>query len=365
MAKKDQHSFDIRFPVAFGSGLAAALLFVAARRQEAFAGLLLASLSPLPIMIATLSFGRGTGLGAAVAAAVTIGAVVIAATSIAFSAKVLAAACIAGLVYAIFLSLPSWWFARLAGAGENRVVAPWISGLLRRPHGKSPEPETRPASRQHCPFGDILVSIALISFVIVTAVTVALILQQPSYEAAISKAVAHVEPLITQMLGSRGLPEHIQRATLARMVVESMPATASSVIVLAFAVDLWIAGRVADLSRRLAYPWPDIPHGLRVPRICALVFFSCIVVSFLPALPGIIGSIGAAALGLVFVLQGLAVVHDLSRGMKFRTALLTGIYVAIVLLMPWPLVIFALIGLAEAAFGLRDRKKAAALSPEN
>jgi hypothetical protein len=278
---------------------------------------------------------------------------------------VVAAACIAGFVYAIFLSLPSWWFARLASAGEGRVILPWISSLLHRSHGKSPEPETRPTARLYCPFGDILVSIALVAFVIVTAVTVALILQQPSYEAAISKAVAHVEPLIGQMLGSRGLPEHIQRATLARMVVESMPATASSVIVLAFAVDLWIAGRVADLSRRLTFPWPDIPSGLRVPRICALVLFSCVVVSFLPALPGIIGSIGAAALGLVFVLQGLAVVHDLSRGMKFRTALLTFIYVVLVLLMPWPLVIFALIGLAEAGFGLRDRKKAAALSPEN
>ncbi len=363
--KKDQYSFDIRFPAAFGSGLAAALLFAAARRQEAFAGLLLASLSPLPIMIATLSFGRAAGLGAAVAAAVTIGALVIAATTAAFSAKVVAAACIAGFVYAIFLSLPSWWFAYLAGAGRSRVVVPWISSLLHRSHDKLAESATRPSPRQHCPFGDILVSIAFVAFVIVTAVTVALILQQPSYEAAISKAVAHVEPLIGQMLGSRGLPEHIQRATLARMVVESMPATASSVIVLAFAVDLWIAGRVADLSRRLPFPWPDIPQGLHVPRICALVFFACIIVSFLPALPGIIGSIGAATLGLVFVLQGLAVVHDLSRGMKFRTALLTGIYVAIVLLMPWPLIIFALIGLAEAGFGLRDRKKAAALSPEN
>lgn len=365
MAKKDQYSFDIRFPAAFGSGLAAALLFIAARRQEAFAGLLLASMSPLPIMIATLSFGSQAGLGAAIIAAITITALVVAAATAAFSLKVLAAAGIAGLVYAVSLSLPSWWFAQLAGAGAGKIIAPWFSRLAQTVHSKPTEPESRPATRPHCPIGDILVLIAILAFVIVTAVTLVLILQQPSYEAAIAKAVSHVEPLLTEMLGTRGLPEHISRATLARMVVESMPATASGVIVSAFAIDLWIAGRVADFSRRLSYPWSDIPRGLRIPRFTAIVFFACLGVSFLPGLAGVIASIGAAALGLIFGLQGLAVVHDLSRGVKFRTALLAVTYVALVLLMPWPLVIFTIIGLAEAGFGLRDRKKAAAASSEN
>jgi hypothetical protein len=362
MAKKTQHSFDIRFPVAFGSGLATALLFVAARRQGAFEALLLASMSPLPIMIATLGFDDKAGLGAAIVAAVTIAALIVTAATAAFSFKVLIGACVAGLVFAACLSLPSWWFARLAGAGKAQIIAPWIARLVQRAGVKPADPETRIATRSRYPFGDILISIAVVAFVIVTAITVALVLQQPSFDAGLAKAVARVEPLITDMLGSRELPKSIELAALARMVVESMPATAGSMIVLAFAVDLWVAARVADLSHRLPYAWPDIPHDLRVPRRAAIVLIAFLGLSFLPGLAGIIASIGAAAVGLIFVLQGLAVVHDLSRGIKFRTALLAGIYVALALLMPWPLIIFALIGLAEAGFCLRD-KKAAAASP--
>ncbi len=87
MTKKDLQTFDIRFPVAFGSGLAAALLFVAALQQGTVAALLLAALSPLPIMIATLGFGHATGLGAAVVAAVTIMALITAAATEAFRSR--------------------------------------------------------------------------------------------------------------------------------------------------------------------------------------------------------------------------------------------------------------------------------------
>lgn len=364
MTNKDLQSFDIRFPVAFGSGLATALLFVSARQQGALVALLLASLSPMPVMIATLGFGRGTGLGAAVVSAVTIVALITAATAKAISLKILLTAGLGGLVFALSLSLPSWWLACLGGSGRAQVILPFFRGLLarllHRTRGKPmPEAEAELPAKLVYPFGDILVSVAAIAFGVVVAVTLVVIFQQPSYEAGLAKAVAAVEPMITQILGPHGLPKNINLAVLSRLVVETM-ATASALAVLVLMANLWLAARVVQLSHRLAYPWPNIAHELRAPRSAAIIFVACLGVAFLSGPTGVIASIAAAALGVVFVLQGLAIIHDLSRGMKFRTALLCGLYLALGLLMPWPLFVFAVIGLIDAGFSLRDRKTAAA-----
>lgn len=365
MTNKDLQSFDIRFPVAFGSGLATALLFVSARQQGALIALLLASLSPLPIMIATLGFGHGTGLGAAVVGALTITALITAAGAATLSLKTLLTASLGGLVFAFILTLPSWWLARLSGSGRPHVIIPFLrdglARLLRLPHPEpAPEAEAGASAKLFYPFGDILLSVAAIAFGVVVAITLVVIFQQPSYETGLAKAVAAIEPLIIEILGSHELPKNIDLAILSRLVVETMPATASVLAVLVLMANLWLAGRIVQLSNRLAYPWPNIPHELRLPRTAAIVFVACLGIAFLDGPAGLIASIAAAALGVVFVLQGLAVVHDLSRGMKFRTALLCGLYLALGLLMPWPLIIFAGIGLAEAGFSLRDRKTAAA-----
>ena len=363
MTNKDLQSFDIRFPVAFGSGLTTALLFVSARQQGALVALLLAALSPLPIMIATLGFGDGAGLGAALVGAVTIAALIAAATA-ALSLKTLIAAGFGGLIFAMALTLPSWWLARLAGSGHRQVVIPFLRNglarLLQTARGPASKIQAELPPKQAYPLGDILISVAVIVSVVVAAFTLLLIYQQPRYEAGLAKAVAAVEPLVTEILGPRALPKNIDLALLSRLVVKTMPATASALAVLTLIANLWLAGRVVQLSHRLANPWPNIPHELRMPRSAAVVFFACLGMAFARGPAGLIASVAAAALGLLFVLQGLAVVHDLSRGMKFRTSLLCGLYLALGLLMPWPLVIFAVIGLVEAGFSLRDRKAAAA-----
>jgi hypothetical protein len=180
------------------------------------------------------------------------------------------------------------------------------------------------------------------------------------YDAALNATAAQLQPLIADTLASRQLPKNVDAADVPRLVLEFMPIVATSLIVFVFAANLWLAGRVAELSNKLLHPWPDIPRDLRVPRFAAGLFVVCFALAFLHGFPGMIAGVAAAALGAIFVLQGLAVLHDLSRGMRFRALLLFGLYLAVALLLPWPLVVFALIGLAEAAFGLRDRK---ALSP--
>ncbi len=129
MAKtsKEQQAFDLRYPVAVGSGLAAALLFIAAWKQSTFGALFLAGLSPLPIIIATMGFGWRPGLGAAVVAALTFAALVAAATTHPFVPAILLGAAIRGLSFAIFMSLPAWALAWLASSGEPQVIVPWLA----------------------------------------------------------------------------------------------------------------------------------------------------------------------------------------------------------------------------------------------
>ncbi|MGO9134345.1 MAG: hypothetical protein ACLP8A_09910 [Methylovirgula sp.] len=360
MTNKTTQSFDVRYPVAFGSGLTAALLFLAARQQTAFAALVLASLSPLPVMIATLGFGFLTGLGSAAAAAVTIVALLAAATTAPFSAKLLLIAGLDGLVFACAVSLPAWWLARLAASGQPQVIGPWLARLTGVAKRDAAPAKTLGSPSSHYPFGDILLSIAAIAFLIVTAMVAVWIARHGSFGAALTTTAARVEPMIVEMLGAHDLPKNLDLTTLTRLIIRVMPPVGASIITLAFAANLWLAGRVVELSHRLPYPWPDIPHDLRIPRFAAPIFVVCFGLSFINGLAGVIASIAAASLGSLFVLQGLAVVHDLSRGMRFRTSVLCGLYLALGFLMPWPCIIFAVIGLVEAAFCLRDRKAATA-----
>lgn len=79
---------------------------------------------------------------------------------------------------------------------------------------------------------------------------------------------------------------------------------------------------------------------------------------FVGGIAGVIASTLAAALGVVFALQGLAVAHVLTRGAAMRIALLITLYALILMLPPWPFCLLALVGLVDAAFHLRTRKSA-------
>ena len=118
MVKKQ--ASDIRVPVALGSGLAATLLLVSLR-QGTFPALFLASLSPLPLMIATLGFGHATGLGAVAVAVLTFVALMTAAAAPQNGwLDAILTAGLGGLIFAVCQALPSWWLAHLAGLSRER-----------------------------------------------------------------------------------------------------------------------------------------------------------------------------------------------------------------------------------------------------
>jgi uncharacterized membrane protein len=340
---------DIRIPVALGSGLATTLLFVSLR-QGTFPAWLVGAFSPLPLMIATLGFGHATGLGAVAVSVLTFATLMIAAA--APQNGWLDAALtvgLAGLIFAVCQALPSWWLAYLATLSRADAALPWT--VRRNDKGRE---------RDYYPLGLIALNAALIGFAIVALPTFAASLAQTNFQAGVDKAAAEIAPFIVQALGSYELPHGIDLIQLARLVVRAMPPVAASIIFAGLLINLWLAGRVVQVSNRLTRPWPDIAHEFKVPRMLGIAFAASAALCLLNGVAGMIASIAAAVLALLFALQGICVIHDLSRGNKFRGPLLCGLYLALAFLMPWPLVVFTLLGLIEAGFCLRDRKATAA-----
>lgn len=244
----NKQGFDIRIAVALGSGLAATLL-LAAVRQGTFPALFLAYLSPLPLMIATLGFGHWTGLGAVAMAVVTFVALMTATAPQQLTIDGVLTAGLGGLIFAVCEALPAWWLARLAGLSRANAALPWTAGRAEK--GRAWD---------YYPVGLLVLTAALIGFAIVAVATVAANFSQVNFEAGIDRAAAEIAPFVVRVLGSHDLPNGVALVDLARLVVKSLPAVAASMIFLLFLMNLWLAGRVVQVSNRLTRPWPNIAH---------------------------------------------------------------------------------------------------------
>jgi hypothetical protein len=79
------------------------------------------------------------------------------------------------------------------------------------------------------------------------------------------------------------------------------------------------------------------------------------VLAFFPGVIGEIARVFAGSLGCAVALVGLAVLHALTLGNAARGFVLFGTY-AILLIFGFPILLFALLGIAESAFHLRARR---------
>ena len=120
------------------------------------------------------------------------------------------------------------------------------------------------------------------------------------------------------------------------------------------ALYLWAAGRIVLASKRLPRPWPPVPE-LVMPRSAGLILIGALI---LANFGGFVGALGLALSGaflMAFALQGLAAVHDRTRGKSGRSFLLSAMYVLIFVTQGILLVALALFGIADSTFGLRRR----------
>jgi hypothetical protein len=318
--------------VALGAGLAGALLFVASAKGTLLA-LLLAYFAPLPLMIASLGFGQWTGLVGALLGSGLIATLLY--PSI-------------GIVYAIGIALPAWLVcaAALRGAPPLEPQSP-----RRRPAQNAPAvPNAAPMRALTA--GTVLFAASLSIGALVFAAA------NGGLNSALNQLTDQLAPIVRELKNATtSLPENLDADRLARLLVRLLiPAMAGSGLLLIMA-NFWLAARTVHISARLPTPWPDIPYNLRLPVPFAAALVPAIGLIFIGHEIGFVAAIVAAALATALSLQGLAVMHDLTRGMSARTPILFGAYLLLSLIPPWPMPVFTIIGLIDAALGLRERKR--------
>jgi Predicted membrane protein (DUF2232) len=306
--------------VGIGAGLVSALIFTVVAKGSPLA-LVLSVVPSLPIFIVALGWNHWAGLIASAAGALALG--------LAFKLSL-------GTIFALGWGLPAWWLAYLA--------------LLGRPRGDG--------SLEWYPSGNLLLWVAPVAALVTLTIAVAMGEGgHGGYREALSGSFEGLLREMSKTPADAPLPpvRGIPASDLVNGFVAIVPFIMGWSFAFVLAINLWLAGKVVSTSQRLIRPWPSTP-AVALPRRAIVVFAGALVATAL--LPGFLGLAGLALLGGItaaFALQGLAFIHDATRGRPGRGGLLAATYFLAVFLghFAWPLL--AIVGFVETALGLRKR----------
>ena len=307
--------------IALAAGCAAALMFVSII-SGAPVSLLLVYFAPLPLMVAALGWGPLAATVGGIAAAVTIGVI--------FGFPL----CIA---FVITVALPAWWLGHLALLG--RPATPVASSG----NGASP---VAPQLEWY-PVGRILLWIA--GFAVLTTLAALLTLG--------GDAAAITGTLRRGMLRFAGTRDAASAGEIEQRIdglVAIAPAVLANLAMLRLTLNLWLAMRIAATSGRLHRPRPDL-RSVALPPMTLVALSVAVAFCFVGGLPAMLAQIVAAALMMAYALTGFAVLHTLTLGSKNRGLWLSCCYAIVVLSGGWLIVAMAVLGLADAVFGFRQR----------
>ncbi|MBF9234019.1 DUF2232 domain-containing protein [Microvirga alba] len=299
-----------------GAGLVSALLTAVIVKATLLAGLLYL-LAPIPVLIVSLGWNHRSGLVAAVVGGLAIAAFL---------------SPMSGLGFVIITALPAWWLAYLAllGRQDANGVIEWY------------------------PLGRLLAWIAATAAL--TIVAASLISTGGNFDAFHQSARRTAETFVNLQFSSSG-PNSLDpelRSELIDLIAVLTPFLSTQGFTFVLALYLWAAAKIVSASKRLPRPWPNVCE-LMMPRTMSLVLVAAIVLASLGGFIGMLGLALAGALFMAFALQGLAAIHDRTRGKPGRFVLLFGLYVLIFMTQGVLFLVLSLFGLADTVFGLRNR----------
>jgi hypothetical protein len=142
-----------------------------------------------------------------------------------------------------------------------------------------------------------------------------------------------------------------------------MPPAAAVLSMVTMLANLWIAGRLATVTGRLARPWPNL-NDIRFPPAAPIALAVSVAGTFLPGIVGIIAGFFTATFLIAYAVLGFSVIHGASRAFPARMLMLTGLWL-MVFLLGWPILLVMMIGLADTVFDFRARFGGGANSPPN
>lgn len=303
-----------------GAGLVSALLIAVVTKGTGLA-LILFLLAPIPVLIASLGWDHRAGLVAAVTGGV--------------ATAVIAASPLAGLSFALATALPAWWLAYLA--------------LLGRTH--------QDGTVEWYPLGNLL---AWIAGMAAASYAVAAILPDFDFQAYQTMSREAAELVLRVQTGTpegAAIPPFgdIEAASVIERLAAATPIFAAQGFTIVLILYLWVSAKVVSTSGRLVRPWPYIP-ATQMPRNILLVLAVAALAATIGG--GFLGVFGLAltgALSIAFGIQGLAALHDVTRGRSGRIFILIFAYTLIFLSQGLVLLALVLFGIADTALGIRQR----------
>ncbi len=312
--------------IGLGAGAASALLFASIISGSPLA-ILLFYLSALPVMLAAIAWSHLAGIFALLFGALSL---------------------------TLFLS--SWIaFVYLAAVATPAYVLAYISMLGRE---VAPASGTAPAEMEWYPPGRIVLWAAWIAFALVVFVVLQFGTSFEGYQKEIRATFERVLKMQARIAADQPLkiPGVQNPEQFLNTLVAIMPAAAALLSMLTSLVNLWLAGRVALLSSRLRRPWPNL-NEIALPPSAIVLLAAVLAGSFLSGMPGFVAAIGVAVMALAYSIAGFSTLHAITRTMASRYWVLAGAWFG-VLLLGWPLLFVALLGIADSAFNLRGRQAA-------
>ena len=321
--------------VAVIAGLAAAAL-QAAMLLPSLVGIVLFSLSSLPLFVTGFAYGP---LPAAVA----------------------------GLIGTLVLSAFANWqagFIFLAMAAIAPVVLTWLALKHRRSDGTAAgEGEVTAAGLQWYPEGRLVLWAAGLAVALMLASFVA----GGGDLEALRTATTGVARRIGELLTNNDPARIAEVDTFVRVMVVLVPPATTIIWHLATMICLWLAARIVAASNLGLRPWAPFA-SLRFPfaSLWGLGGAGLLVMASgitgpsgasggMAGLAGFAGSLALGAMTSAFMLLGLAVVHGLTTGLAGRGLILASLYLALVLLQGILLAPLVALAIADMVFDLRGR----------
>lgn len=300
--------------IGFMSGLASAVLFFSASRGGLFLQLLLFVLTPLPMMIVGLSFGARAAFAAALAGAATMA--------------------VGGSRFAVIF---------FVAFGIPAILAAWLSDLGAR---------TRSGKTAWLPAGDIAAGLALAGGAVPTLLA---LVNGGSFASLKPTVTTFVRDFSRQMSSQINTPalDDQRVELLAQLMIDSLPGVIAAYWMILFAINLYLAGRIARTSGLLLRPWPDL-HQLTPPPWLLLTLVAALFLFMTDGLPKILGTSLIGALSIAFLLYGLSVLHAIAKG---RVPWLLWLAYAGLLnpAGPYAMILIAMLGLIDPLLRLRER----------
>jgi hypothetical protein len=149
-------------------------------------------------------------------------------------------------------------------------------------------------------------------------------------------------------------PNREEIEAFVRLNLRFWPYAFGAIALVIIVLDLWLGALVARKSGRLTRPEEPV-WTVMLPVQAALAFIVVLALSFLPAPLGDVAAVLTGATACAFALVGLAVLHAVTMGNNQRRLLLFGTYFLLVFF-GFPILLFAVLGLAETLFHLRARR---------